>query len=90
MKKIAFALVAVSALGLAACGGNEAANTTTSDAENVINQANSDLANAQAVADNALDQAANLTEQAGAAIENAADSAATATDAAAANVSNAQ
>lgn len=83
MKKIALTLVAVSALGLAACqGGNEANTALSTDAENAINQANSDLENAQAAASNALDAASNQVEAAGAAVENATDAASAATDAA--------
>lgn len=80
MKKIAFALVAVSALGLAACGGTETANTATTDAENVIDQANSDLANAQDAAANLLDQAAEATENAVDAAQNTVDTAAQAVE----------
>ncbi len=85
VKKIAFALVAVSALGLAACGGTETANTTTTDAENVIDQANSDLANAQDAAANLLDQAADASANALDAAGNAVDTAAEAVEGAAAN-----
>jgi hypothetical protein len=80
VKKIAFALVAVSALGLAACGGTETANTATTDAENVIDQANSDLANAQDAAANLLDQAAEATENAVDAAQNTVDTAAEAVE----------
>jgi hypothetical protein len=86
VKKIALTLVAVSALSLAACQGGTEANTAVStDAENAINQANSDLENAQAVAANALDTMSNQVEAAGAAVENATDAASAATDAAAEN-----
>jgi hypothetical protein len=76
VKKIALALVAVSALGIAGCQGNTA--TVDQNASDAINQANSDIANAQEAASNLLDQTANVTEQAGAAAQNATDAAAAA------------
>jgi hypothetical protein len=86
VKKIALTLVAVSALGLAACqGGSEANTALPTDAENAINQANSDLENAQAAATNALDAMTNQVEAAGEAVENATDAASAATEAAAEN-----
>ena len=77
MKKIALSLVAVSALGLAACGGNTtvATNKLAADTQNVIDQANQDIANAQATATNALDamesSVSNATDAATAAAANA-------------------
>jgi hypothetical protein len=77
VKKIALTLVAVSALGLAACqNSNEAAvNNVAADAQNAIDQATQDIANAQDAATNLLDAAANQVEQAGEAAENATDAA---------------
>jgi hypothetical protein len=73
VKKLALALVAVSALGLAACQNNAGNNTATpSDA---MNQANSDLENASAAAANMVDQSQNMAEQAGQQIQNATDAA---------------
>jgi hypothetical protein len=85
VKKIALTLVAVSALGLAACQGSEANTALPTDAENAINQANSDLENAQAAATNALDAMTNQVEAAGEAVENATDAASAATEAAVEN-----
>ena len=45
MKKIALTLVAVSALGLAACQGNSAANNTVTNETDATNAAASDLGN---------------------------------------------
>ena len=74
MKKIALALVAVSALGLAACqSGTEANEAADANTEATANEAVEDTGNAETAAENALDTAANLTEQAGEAVENAAD-----------------
>ena len=77
MKKIALSLVALSALSLAACGSNTtvATNNLTADTQNVIDQANQDIANAQATATNALDAmegaTQNAADAAGAAVANA-------------------
>ena len=58
MKKIALALVAVSALGLAACDDrNATTNTADTNTEPAVNEANADLGNAQDAAGNALDGA---------------------------------
>jgi len=43
MKKIAFALIAVSTLGLAACGGGETAGNTSNAASATTNEALGDL-----------------------------------------------
>ena len=76
MKKIALALVAASALGLAACGGNDTANTNAADnTEATANEAVSDVGNAETAAENALDTAANAIDTAGEAVENATDAA---------------
>jgi hypothetical protein len=81
VKKIALSLVTLSALGLAACGSNTptATNNLAADTQNVIDQANSDIANAQATATNALDAmegaTQNAADAAGAAVSNAADAA---------------
>ena len=77
MKKIALSLVAFSVLGLAACGSNTtvATNNLAADTQNVIDQANQDIANAQATATNALDamesSVSNATDAATAAAANA-------------------
>ncbi len=86
MKKIALALVAVSALGLAGCGDRDAHtnNAVDTNTEAAINEANSDLENAQDAADNALDAAGSALDNAGEAVENAAD----ATEAAVENVAD--
>ena len=74
MKKIAFALVAVSALGLAACQGDtEANNAADTNLEATANEANEDTGNALEAADNALDAAGNALENTGEALENAAE-----------------
>src|SRR5690349_10528748 len=56
MKKIAFALVAVSALGLAACGGNKATNTANSTGA-ATNEAIADVNAAETSALNATNSA---------------------------------
>ena len=74
MKKIALALVAVSALGLAACQqSTPAANEVDTNTANTVNEALEDT-NA------ALDAAGNAIENAGATVENAADAAADAAE----------
>ena len=78
VKKIALTVAAVAVLGLAACSGDNEANTATdANLEATANEANTDLENATFDAENAatdaLDSAANLTDQAGEAIENAAE-----------------
>ena len=74
MKKIALALVAVSALGLAACqGGTEANTATDTNTEATANEAVEDTGNAETVAENALDDAANLATDTGEAIGNGAE-----------------
>lgn len=87
MKKIALTLVAVSALGLAACQGSDEAtvNNVAADAQNALDQANQDIANAQDAATNALDAAGDQVDAATDAMQNAADSASAATDAAVEN-----
>ena len=67
MKKIALALVAVSALGLAGCGDRDAHtnNAVDTNTEAAINEANADLENAQDAADNALDAAGSALDNAG-------------------------
>ena len=82
MKKIALSLVALSALSLAACGGNtthSATNNLAADAQNAINQANSDIANASATATQRArhdaERGRNATDAAGAAVANASDAA---------------
>jgi len=67
VKKIALALVAVSALGLAACQqSTPAANEVDANTANAVNEAVEDLNAAGAAATNALDElsgaAANATE----------------------------
>ena len=70
MKKIALTLVAVSALGLAACQSNSAANNTATNEADAANAAASDLENAanqvESAAANVADAAANVADQAGA------------------------
>jgi hypothetical protein len=82
VKKIALTLVAVSALGLAACQGNSAANTTATNETDATNAAASDLENAanqvEAAAGNVADAAGNVADQAGDMAANAADAAANA------------
>lgn len=62
MKKIAFALIAVSTLGLAACGGNEAANSSNTSSA-TTNEALGDLSSANSAESetlNALDAQGNV------------------------------
>ena len=76
MKKIALALVAVSALGLAACGDRTESNTAAdTNTEATANEANGDVSNAQDAANNALDELGDAAENAGEAVENAVDAA---------------
>ena len=76
MKKIALTLVAVSALGLAACGSDNAANEATdANVEATANETLTDLDNAQVAADNALDALSNTAENAGEAVENVVEAA---------------
>ena len=83
VKKIALSLVALSALSLAACGGNTATSTNNViGTQDAINQANSDIDNATAAMQNnmnaagsALDNAANATASAAANTANAANNA---------------
>jgi predicted small secreted protein len=74
VKKIALTLVAVSALGLAACQptteANEAADTNT---EATANEANGDTENALEVANQALESAGNAVEEAGNVVEEGAE-----------------
>jgi hypothetical protein len=77
MKKTAFALIAVSALGLAACQGNKGANATH-NAGAATNEAVADVNDAEAATNSALDaEAANMANQAGTNGGNAAGDAAT-------------
>jgi hypothetical protein len=82
VKKIALTLVAVSALGLAACQSNSAANNTMTNEADAANAAASDLENAanqvESAAGNVADAAGNVADQAGAVAANAADVAANA------------
>lgn len=81
VKKIA--LIAVATLGLAACGGNEAEDTTavntveTTDynmtTDNTMTDVNAAATDAQNAADAALDNAGAALDNAGAAVDNAAD-----------------
>lgn len=80
MKKIALTLVAVSALGLAACQGNSAANNTATNESDATNAAAGDLEN---VANAVEDAAGNVTDAAANLADSATDAAANATDAAA-------
>ena len=74
VKKIALTLVAISALGLAACQDNADSNEAAEDnVEAAMNEAEADSANALEAAGNALDAAGNLVENAGEAVENAAE-----------------
>jgi hypothetical protein len=79
VKKIALTLVAVSALGLAACQGNSAANNTATNEADATNAAASDLENAanqvESAAGNVADAAANVADQASDVAANAADAA---------------
>ncbi len=74
MKKIALTLVAVSALGLAACEGRDARTDNAADTnmDATANEAYGDV-NAAEAAENALDSAANAIDTAGESVENAAD-----------------
>ena len=80
MKKIALTLVAVSALGLAACGQNNTTNESLANAQDAANAATEDLENAAAemqnAASNVSDAAANVADSAGDATANVADAAA--------------
>jgi hypothetical protein len=78
MKKTAFALIAVSALGLVACqGGNKGANASH-NAGAATNEAVADVGSAEAATNSALDaEAANMANQAGTNGSNAAGDAAT-------------
>ena len=81
VKKIALALVAVSALGLAACQqSTPAANEVDANTANAVNEALEDTNAALEAAGNALDSAGNALENAGATVENAADAAADAAE----------
>jgi hypothetical protein len=81
VKKIALALVAVSALGLAACQpATEANNTVDTNTEEALNEAVEDVNAAGAAATNALDELSDAAANAGDAVENAADAAAEATE----------
>ena len=74
VKKIALALVAVSALGLAACQpSTEANNAADTNTEEAVNEAIDDTNAALEAADNALDSAGNALENAGETVENAAE-----------------
>ena len=76
MKKIALALVAVSALGLAACqSGTETANVVDTNTANTVNEALEDTNAALEAAGNALDSAGSALENAGETVENAAEAA---------------
>lgn len=78
MKKIALTLVAVSALGLAACDRGTEANTAADNGA-AENEAVEDV-NASEAAQNALDAAGNAIDQAGESVENAADATAEAAE----------
>ena len=84
MKKIALALVAVSALGLAACGETAQTNTAVDNALDAANAAAADLENAAAEMTNAAaeatDAAANAADAAGDAASNMTDAAANSTE----------
>jgi hypothetical protein len=80
VKKIALALVAVSALGLAACGETASTNATVDNAMDAANAAAEDMQNAAAemtdAAGNVADAATNAADAAGDAAANAGDAAA--------------
>jgi hypothetical protein len=79
VKKIALALVAVSALGLTACGGETTptTNEAVANALDAANEAVGDLQNAAdsmtAAADNAMDATANAADAMGDATANMGD-----------------
>ena len=76
MKKIALALVAVSALGLAACQQDAGtANAVDTNTSNTVNEALEDTNAALEAAGNALDSAGSALENAGETVENAAEAA---------------
>lgn len=82
MKTIATTAAAFALLGLAACGGNDAAETNTADTnlemttEEAIEDTNAAATDAINAADAALEDAGNSIENAAADIDNAADNAA--------------
>jgi hypothetical protein len=59
MKKTVFALVAVSALGLAACGGGNKSTNTSNSSGTVGNEAIADVNSAETATNSALDANAN-------------------------------
>lgn len=74
MKKIALTLVAVSALGLAACQpATEANEAADANVEATANEANGDTENALDVANEALESAGNALEDAGNVVEEGAE-----------------
>ena len=75
MKKIALTILAVSTLGLAACGDNKATNNTSNVAE-ALENAGDDLENAAAATEEA---AGNVADAAGNVVDAAGDTAANAT-----------
>ena len=79
MKKIALTMIAVSALGLAACTKTTPANTVTANDANAMSAAMNDMANstaaAQNMASNAASAATNAADAAAASASNAASSA---------------
>jgi len=82
VKKIALTMIAVSALGLAACSKTTPANTVNAADANAVSSAMNDMANSAAAA-------SNMASNAAASATNAADSAAASATNAAAATSNA-
>lgn len=72
MKKFALSLVALSALGLAACGDRDTTNAAAGNTAETQNEANADV-NAAGAAQDALDTMGNAASDVGNFVENTAD-----------------
>ena len=72
MKKLALSLVALSALGLAACGDRGATNNVAGNTAETQNEANADV-NAAAAAQDVLDTMGNAASDVGNFAENTVD-----------------
>ena len=78
MKKIALTMIAVSALGLAACSKSTPANNVTANDANAVSAAMNDMANSAAAASNMASNAASSATNAADAAAGAASNAAAA------------
>lgn len=74
MKKLALSLVALSALGLAACGDRDTTNAAAGNTAETENAANADV-NAATAAQDALDTMGNAASDVGNFAENTVDAA---------------